>query len=131
MQLAAISAAISAAPPAPSSAAQTAARASAQTAANPAEAGRIPSEISLFVADAQGGAWLWRFVLQGHERLDSPLGAVLAQHWRRDALRPEGQQVDVWLDAARGHWPVLLRYTALRTGERFELQLAAEPTPAP
>ena len=96
-----------------------------------ANSGPPLGEISIFVAGARGGADLWRFVWQGAHTADTPLGLLPAQHWRREALQPDSQQVDLWLDPARGHWPVLLRYTALRTGARFELQLAAEPGPAP
>ena len=92
----------------------------------------LPS-ITLFVVDTRGGDW-WRWVAMGAENLPTPLGLVAAQRWQRepDRLdRPDSQRVEVWLDAARGHWPVQLRFTALRSGEVFELQLAAEPALPP
>ena len=92
----------------------------------------LPS-ITLFVVDAQGGDW-WRWTALGAESLTTPLGPVAAQRWQREPDRPDrpdGQRIEVWLDAARGHWPVQLRFTALRSGDVLELQLAAEPALPP
>ena len=91
------------------------------------------TSITLFVVDTRGGDW-WRWVAMGAENLPTPLGLLATQRWQRepDRLdRPDGQRVEVWLDAARGHWPVQLRFTALRSGEVFELQLLAEPALPP
>ena len=85
--------------------------------------------ITLFVVDVRGGDW-WRWVAMGAENLPTPLGLLSAQRWQRepDRLdRPDGQRVEVWLDPARGHWPVQMRFTSLRSGELFELHLTAEP----
>ena len=89
----------------------------------------LPS-ITLFVVDARGAGDWWRFVPQGEAVLDTAVGRVVAQHWRRDpdaADRHDSQRTEVWLDATRGHWPVLLRTTSLRNGDVFELRLASEP----
>jgi hypothetical protein len=86
--------------------------------------------VTLFVVDARGAGDWWRFVWQGEAVLDTALGRVVTQHWRRDpdaADRHDSQRTEVWLDASRGHWPVLLRTTTLRSGDAFELRLAAEP----
>lgn len=91
------------------------------------------TSITLFVVDTRGGDW-WRWVAMGAENLPTPLGLLATQRWQRepDRLdRPDSQRVEVWLDAARGHWPVQLRLTALRSGEVFELQLLAEPALPP
>ncbi len=88
------------------------------------------SAITLFVVDARGAGDWWRFVPQGEAVLDTALGRVVTQHWRRDpdaADRHDSQRTEVWLDATRGHWPVQLRTTSLRSGDVFELRLAAEP----
>ncbi len=88
------------------------------------------SAVTLFVVDARGAGDWWRFVSQGDAVLDTALGRVLTQHWRRDpdaADRHDSQRTEVWLDPTRGHWPVLLRTTTLRSGDVFELRLAAEP----
>lgn len=91
------------------------------------------TSITLFVVDTRGGDW-WRWVAMGAENLPTPLGLLATQRWQRepDRLdRPDSQRVEVWLDAARGHWPVQLRLTALRSGEVFELQLLTEPVLPP
>lgn len=100
-------------------------RAAAAWAAPTGEAGR--SAISLFVVDARGAAALWRFQAEGEVELATPLGRLATQHWRREPPRPEGLRVEAWLDASRGHWPVQLRFTALRSGDVFELLLQHEP----
>lgn len=86
-----------------------------------------PAELRLFVVDAVGHGALWHFVAQGEQRVDTPLGPRPAQLWRREPPRPEGLRVEAWLDAARDHWPLQLRFTAPRSGHVFELRLAAEP----
>jgi len=88
-----------------------------------------PPQIDLFVVDARGAAGLWRFVAQGEGLPDSTPGARPLQHWRREPPRPEGLRVDAWLDPALGHWPAQLRFTALRSGDVFELRRATEPGP--
>ena len=102
-------------------------RAAAAAAALPpaGEAGRPTT--SLFVVDARGAAALWHFQPEGEAWLVTPLGRLPTQHWRREPPRPEGLRVEAWLDAARGHWPVQLRFTALRSGDVFELLLQDEP----
>ncbi|OYU73830.1 MAG: hypothetical protein CFE45_36285, partial [Burkholderiales bacterium PBB5] len=95
-----------------------------------AAAARPLSEVQLFVADARGHGGLWRLVPQGPETLDTPQGPLEAQRWLREPPRPEGLRVEAWLDAARGHWPARLRFTALRSGDVFELDLLGE-APAP
>lgn len=102
----------------------------AQLAAIQAAATSPLSAITLFVVDARGAGDWWRFVPQGEAVLDTAVGRVAAQHWRRDpdaADRHDSQRTEVWLDATRGHWPVLLRTTSLRNGDVVELRLASEP----
>lgn len=109
---------------------RAAAVAAAPGAAAPA-APEAEADISLFVVDARGAGGLWRFVHQGEVRLASPLGPQTAQLWQREPPRPEGLRVQAWLDARRGHWPLQLRFTALRSGDVFELVLQAEPALPP
>ena len=106
-----------------------AASAAGLVAAGVADVGR--STISLFVVDARGGGALWHFQPEGEDLLATALGPVATQRWRREPPRPEGLRVEAWLDAARGHWPVLLRFTALRSGDVFELRLREEPSLPP
>ena len=104
-------------------------RSAAAAAAPAGEADRSP--ISLFVVDARGAAALWHFQPDDELGLTTPLGRLATQRWRREPPRPEGLRVEAWLDAARGHWPVQLRYTALRSGDVFELMLLDEPVTPP
>jgi hypothetical protein len=94
-------------------------------------AGPVPPALQLFVVDARGAGSLWQLQRQDDERLATPGGEATVQVWQRDPPRPEGLQVRAWIDAARGHWPVQLRFTALRSGDIFELRLLAEPAPPP
>ena len=120
VQLPAIVAAADAAAAVAADAADTAAGTSA---ARPAAA---LSEVTLFVVDARGRGEHWRFQPVGR----SPVrGAV--QHWRHEPDNPEGQRVELWLDPAQGHWPVQLRLTLLRSGDRLELRLLTiDPPPS-
>ena len=105
----------------------------AQFAAIQAAAGGPPAAVRLFVVDARGAGALWQFEPQGEVLLDTALGPRPAQHWRREPPRPEGLRVDTWLDARadapHGGWPLQLRFTALRSGDVFELHLAPGPPP--
>ncbi|MBL8352361.1 MAG: DUF3108 domain-containing protein [Burkholderiaceae bacterium] len=96
-----------------------------------ADAASLPADIRLFVVDARGAGGLWSFRRDGDETLDTPQGPLAAERWRREPPRPEGLRVEAWLDAGRGHWPVALRFTALRSGDVFELRLRDEPTAPP
>jgi hypothetical protein len=85
-----------------------------------------PPELALFVVDARGHGGLWRFAPQGEVLVDTAAGPVTAQLWRRDPPRPEGLRVEAWLDPHAGHWPVQLRFTAVRSGDVFELRPLTE-----
>lgn len=87
--------------------------------------------IGLFVVDAWGGGELWRIEHLGSVVLDGPGGTRPVQHWRREPRQPEGQRVEVWLDPSLGFWPVQVRFTALRSGDRIEFQLlGSDPPPS-
>ena len=101
-----------------------------------AAAAAVPADVRMFVVDARGRGELWRFDHLGLDHLGlvaGPIGTGLAavQHWRHEPAQAEGQRVELWLDPSQGHWPVRLRLTTLRTGERFELQLLAIETLPP
>ncbi|MBX3634514.1 MAG: DUF3108 domain-containing protein [Rubrivivax sp.] len=89
------------------------------------------SLLRLFVAGPRGDAETWTFELRGREPLDLPAGTVVdALHLRREPPRPWEPQVDLWLDPARHHLPVRLRWLVRPTGETTELMLLrAEPAP--
>ncbi len=94
-------------------------------------AGEVGPQIRLFVVDARGTAGLWHLQRQPDEPLALPDGERQVEVWRREPLRPEGLRVEAWLDPARGHWPVQLRFTAVRSGDVFGLRLVAGPVPPP
>ncbi|MBI5259188.1 MAG: DUF3108 domain-containing protein [Burkholderiales bacterium] len=87
-----------------------------------------PAEVTLFVAGARGGAGLWTFRSQGLDTVQTPLGPVTALLLRREPSRPEDLRAEIWLDPARGHWPVRIRTAPARGGEALDLLLAAEPS---
>lgn len=111
-QLAAISAATSASPAAEP---------------GPTLSGLDRPSVAIFVVDARGLGDVWQLHTDAEQMLGTALGPVRARPWQREPPRPEGLRVQAWLDPTRGHWPVLLRLTALRSGALFELTLADEP----
>ena len=96
-----------------------------------AAAAAVPADVRLFVVDVRGQGELWRFDLLGLVAGSIGTGLAAVQHWRHEPAQAEGQRVELWLDPAQSHWPVQLRLTSLRTGERFELQLLAIETSPP
>ena len=90
-----------------------------------AAAASVPAQVRLFVVDARGRGELWRFDYLGLAAGPAGSGRVAVQHWQHEPAQAESQRVELWLDPSQGHWPVRLRLTTLRTGERFELQLLA------
>lgn len=88
-----------------------------------AAAASVPAEVRLFVVDARGGGELLRFEFLGWVAAPDAPGPATLQHWQHQPAQPEGQRMELWLDPAQGHWPVLLRLSSLRSGQRFELRL--------
>lgn len=106
-------------------AAQDAVGAASATASAEGAAGA--ADWRLFVVDTRGRAETWRLQLLGSETVDTPLGRQRALHLRHEPERSDGLRIDAWLDPARGHWPLRLRHTAVRSGDVFELLLDREP----
>jgi hypothetical protein len=94
-------------------------------AAAPPQALAEGERISLFVAGSRGEADVWTFVVQPPEG-NTP-GVRLLRLPRRDY----DTRIEVWLDSARGWWPVRAVQTTHRTGETTELLLVNGPTAAP
>jgi hypothetical protein len=86
-----------------------------------------PDEVTLFVVGARGGAGPWTFVARGAVEVATPLGPVQALHYERAPAVLRDQRVEAWLDPARGHWPVRLRFTPVLGGPPLELLLEGEP----
>lgn len=85
---------------------------------------RPGGEIALFVAGPSGDAEVWRFAVEGREHLTLPAGEVAdALYLRREPTRPYDTRVEVWLDPARAHLPVRVRYTPVPGDEPLLLEL--------
>ena len=81
--------------------------------------------VQIFVVGTRGDAEPWRFEVQGDEALDLPAGAVAqALHLRREPTRPYDTRVEVWLDPARQHLPVRVRFTSVPGGAPLQMDLA-------
>jgi len=80
-----------------------------------------PDEVRFFVADARGIARSWVFRAQGSEVVESAAGPVRALKLLREPPRADDLRVAVWLDPARGHWPVRLAFSVPISGATFEL----------
>lgn len=66
--------------------------------------------LALNVVGARGDGDVWRFQVVAAEGVRVPAGPVAsALHLHRLARKPNDTSVDVWLDPARAHLPVLVR----------------------
>ena len=82
----------------------------------------------MFVAGTRGDGELWTFSVLGRETIDTEAGPVPdALHLRRLPSRPYDPQVDAWLDPARHHLPVRLRFQAPGSGTEFTLRQQTPP----
>jgi len=87
------------------------------------------AELSLWVAGTRGALSLWRFEVRGREQLAAPSGDASAWRLVREPDHPYDLRVEVWLDPARGHWPLRIRQTQVPGGEPLEWTLRDEPQP--
>jgi hypothetical protein len=93
---------------------------------------RPGAQVSLFVAGTNGHAEVWQFEVLGREALQLPAGDVpQALSLRREPTRPYDTRVEVWLDPARQHLPVRVRFSTLPGGTPLELMLAAQEEAVP
>ena len=97
----------------------------AVAAAGPVSGQALPTEISVFVADARGLARLWVFQSLGVETVPGPSGPAQVLHLLRAPQRPDDLRVEVWLDPSRDFWPLRLTQTAPFGGATLDLQLRA------
>jgi hypothetical protein len=84
---------------------------------------REGSEVALWVVGARGGASHWRFEVRGQQRVTVLGGETEALWLVREPAHPYDLRIEVWLDPARGHWPLRLRQTQVPGGEALEWTL--------
>jgi hypothetical protein len=88
------------------------------------------AELSMWVAGTRGALSLWRFEVRGREQLAAPSGKASAWWLVREPDHPYDLRVEVWIDPARGHWPLRIRQTQVPGGEPLEWTLRDEPQSA-
>jgi len=86
--------------------------------------------LSMWVVGTRGALSVWRFEVRGRQPLAAPNGDASAWWLVREPEHPYDLRVEVWLDPARGHWPLRLRQTQVPGGEPLEWTLRGEPQPA-
>jgi len=81
--------------------------------------------LSMWVVGTRGAINAWHFEVRGRE------SAVGDAWWLvREPEHPYDLRVEVWLDPARGYWPVRLRQTQVPGGEPLEWWLREHAQPA-
>jgi hypothetical protein len=83
------------------------------------------------VVGVRGAASLWRFEVRGGQRVATPSGEADTLWLVREPAHPYDVRIEVWLDPARGHWPVRVRQTQVPGGEPLLWILRDEPLPLP
>jgi hypothetical protein len=84
------------------------------------DAMREGAQWSMWVAGTRGALSVWRFEVRGRQQWATPRGEVSAWWLVREPAHPYDLRVEVWLDPARGPWPVRLRQTQVPGGEPLE-----------
>jgi Protein of unknown function (DUF3108) len=87
-------------------------------------------QLPMQVVGARGAISDWRFEVRGLQRLQGPQGEADALWLVREPAHPYDIRVEVWLDPARGHWPLRLRQTQVPGGEPLEWILRDDPAAA-
>lgn len=88
------------------------------------------AELSMWVVGTRGAFSVWRFEVRGRQQLAAPSGDASAWWLVREPEHPYDLRVEVWLDPARGYWPLRLRQTQVPGGEPLEWTLRDEPQKA-
>jgi len=89
------------------------------------------AELSMWVVGARGAMSLWRFEVRGRQPLAAPAGDASAWWLVREPAHPYDLRIEVWLDPARGHWPLRLRQTQVPGGEPLEWMLRDAQSASP
>ncbi|MCR5866282.1 DUF3108 domain-containing protein [Aquincola sp. J276] len=85
----------------------------------------VGSRLSFFVSGARGDADLWQFSVVGLENVPGGGGRdTLALKLVREPRKAYDTHVEVWLDPAREHRPVLARLSTAGNDDALELRLA-------
>lgn len=85
----------------------------------------VGSRLSFFVSGARGDADLWQFQVTGLESVNAGAGRdTLALKLVREPRKAYDTHVEVWLDPAREHRPVLARLSTAGNDDALELRLA-------
>lgn len=85
----------------------------------------VGSRISFFVSGARGDADVWQFSVAGLESVPAGGGReTMALKLVREPRKPYDTRVEVWLDPAREHRPVLARLATNGNDDALELRLA-------
>lgn len=88
------------------------------------------AEVSMWVVGTRGALSVWRFEVRGRQPLAAAGGATSPWWLVREPQHAYDLRIEVWLDPARGHWPLRLRQTQVPGGEALEWTLRDEPQPA-
>lgn len=89
------------------------------------------AEVSMLVVGARGAASRWRFQVRSMQTVEWSQGTSDALWLSREPQHPYDLRVEVWLDPARGFWPLRVRQTQIPGGEATEWLLSEEPRPGP
>jgi len=92
---------------------------------------REGAELSMWVVGVRGAVAVWRFEVRERQQLSAAGSQAQAWWLVREPAHPYDLRVEVWLDPARGHWPIRLRQTQVPGGEPVEWTLREEPQAAP
>jgi hypothetical protein len=89
------------------------------------------AELSMWVVGTRGALGLWRFEVRGRQLLAGPSGEASVWWLVREPAFPYDLRIEVWLDPARGHWPLKLRQAQVPGADALEWTLRDEPQPLP
>lgn len=87
---------------------------------------RSGMQLPLRVVGPRGAASDWLFEVRGTQAAELAGGRTEVQWLVREPAHPYDHRIEVWLDPARGHWPLRLRQTQVPGGEPLQWTLRDE-----
>ncbi|UUX97773.1 DUF3108 domain-containing protein [Aquabacterium sp. J223] len=84
---------------------------------------RPGAQIDLWVSGARGDADLWRFVVEGPDRVPQAGGPVPALRLHREPRHGQDLRVQLWLAASGEHLPLRMALTPVAGGDALDLLL--------